>query len=118
MLNKAMSLPVDIPLKFETTMAHEDAQSEPEINMIADDNLYPIQSQKERKEQLNFMRAVKIANENDEKADVRDGIKASKGKLHKCFEFNSRKLQFIHREQNTKVYKMLNAEREISKQKR
>ena len=85
---------------------------------MPDDSLYPRQDQKERKEQLNFMRAVKIANENDEKADLRDGIKESKGKLHKCFEFNSQKLQLIHRNQNTKVYKMLNAERAISKQKK
>ena len=46
-------------------------------------------------------------NENDDKADVRDGIAETKGVLNRLNTGYGLSLKMVPREQNTKVYKML-----------
>mmetsp|Transcript_24573 Transcript_24573/g.32915 ORF Transcript_24573/g.32915 Transcript_24573/m.32915 type:complete len:94 (+) Transcript_24573:592-873(+) len=53
------------------------------------------------------MRSVKLANDLDDKADVRDGIADSKGKLRNINDEYRAFLKLVPHEQNTKVYKML-----------
>lgn len=48
-----------------------------------------------------------MLNENDDKADIRDGIAETKGKRMRTSGEDLSKLRMAPREQNTKIYRML-----------
>lgn len=54
-----------------------------------------------------WVRNVAIMNEQDDKADVREGIAETKGLKRKINEDYRAMLRLVPREQNTKVFKML-----------
>ena len=57
-----------------------------------------------------------MKNENDDKADVRDGIAETKGVKHRLNTGYGLGLKMVPREQNTKVYKMLKELRSFMQQ--
>ena len=61
----------------------------------------------ERRELENWMRNVALMNDNDDKADIRDGIAETKGVRHRINTGYGNGLKMVSREENTKVFKML-----------
>ena len=52
-----------------------------------------------------------MLNDNDDKADVRDGIAETKGAIRKINNDYGAKLKLVPKEENTKVFKMLKEHR-------
>ena len=61
----------------------------------------------EVRQQEDWLKYNQLLNENDDKADVRDGIAETKGKRMRASGEDLSKLRMAPREQNTKIFRML-----------
>ena len=61
----------------------------------------------ERRAEEEFIRQNQKLNEDDEEAEVRDGIAETKGKLMKTTSIDRKALRLVPREQNSVTYKKL-----------
>ena len=71
-------------------------------------------NRQERQHAQMHMRKIAMKNENDDKADVRDGIAETKGMKRELNKDYRSVLKLVPRDQNTKVFKMLKQQRKFN----